>query len=221
MADPSKRRRTQYQITTFVSRASFGEYWYAPWPDSARRKLSLPTHQQQFLAWPLTTPETITVDKWFSPFNEPKRDKKGLPSSEQSFLAWGYTTPETITIDKWFEPWVEVPRPKVSIRVGSQQFFSTDTDPIVSFDWYANLRDPVRPKLALRFGIHQFFAPDLDPIVSFSWFGELSPPRAKQWLRIADQQSVIFVEAAPPAEEIPTLDIPGITITRRVTAVAY
>lgn len=165
-SEPVRRRpslRTALQDTVadipFVEDAGIEAKWHYPWSEPVRfRRLS--TAQQQAFIDPIAVPagETVYEDKWHYPWTEPVRQKRGLVIRLQQTLAWSGFTPETINPDKWFTPLNEPPRPKVTIRLGSQQFVSIDTNPLVSFGWSQWWTEPVRQKPGLPARLQQFLS---------------------------------------------------------------
>lgn len=151
---------------TFPLEVIFEDKWHFPWSEPVRSKSGLAVRLQQSFIWDALPDDSITgtmESRWHQPWTEPVRLKKGLAARYQADLAWGYFSPEVTSVDKWFISWTNPPKPKVTIRLGSQQITSTDTDPVVSFSWFAGLNEPTRLKKGLSAGLQQFFTFDQSP----------------------------------------------------------
>lgn len=166
--------------------------WHRPLSEPVRTKPPLPVGAQQTLAF---YPNPITKIDWFEPLSEPSVKIK-KPVAQQQFRAWGAFTPEVVTVDKWFKELETPVRLKIGLSAAAQQFYTTDTEPTVSFSWYNWLTEPVRLKPGLGAWQQQFFTIDTEPVVSFGWFNWLSEPSVKSKKSVAQQQeyaSPVFV----------------------------
>jgi hypothetical protein len=97
--------------------------WHQPWSDPVRTR-QLATAQQPTTVAPLTTAETVTVDKWVYPWSDPVRFRVLATAQQPPVSSW---IPQEVPLEsKWHQPWSE-PSVKYRLRTPEYRPFTSDT----------------------------------------------------------------------------------------------
>lgn len=114
----------------------------------------------------------------------------------------GTVTTESIG---WYVQPSEPARSRLRLNTGAQQFSAFDTQPFVSFSWFAALSEPARrlPRSPAAQAPSFFYQPMPSPFVPTGWFQALSEP-PRRLPRSPAAQAPFFFYQPMPSPFVPT-----------------
>jgi Concanavalin A-like lectin/glucanases superfamily len=220
--------------------------WHKPLNEPVRIKPSLPTNEQQFLAYTAGLPNLgVSLSGWYGPFTDPVRVKPGLPTAEQQPLTYTAGLPNyQVNLIGWQTPFSDPVRWKPSViwqqPLAETLGFTTVIVPPLS--WYASLTDPIRLKPGLQTALQQpiaqtfsqpnyvvpalsFWQPLAEPIrVRLQNYGDLRtslaytpPPLVNWWFTNLGDPTRVRLGLLPGEQQFLAL-APGLVLTQNITA---
>lgn len=194
-SEPVRRKPatpSHFAWSTFTPAAVTDIRWFAPLSEPVRVKAALQPTLQSFFT---VDADPVVSFGWSDGLSEPVRTRI-LPTAQQQALAWSAFTPAAVTDIRWFVPLNEPVRLKPGLGAWQQAFFTTDTDPIVSFGWADKLSEPVRRKPIAEYPSFAWGAFTPAAINDLRWFAPLSEPVRTRWMA-ASQRPFFAADAKP------------------------